>query len=187
MAGTRSIRRAAQIAARKKRRSTFVKIDFNQRITDFGKPVEITTLPRFIDDASILTKLPAEDAAKYIEDGGRYKLKEECREYMTLESIALQSLRTLMDGDERISPLDNYTLGKIGIKIYEANGEPVELSVEEIAALKPRISRIATPPVWAQACDMLDSKGKSAAGSEADNKHADTTGEGQNQKRRGRR
>jgi hypothetical protein len=155
-------RRAAKIAAKKKRRTTFVEIDFKQPITNYGKPIEITKLPLFIEDPSVITKLSDEDAHKYLPEGGRLKLGDEFREYMTLKSLTIQALSTMMEGDERTSPLDNYNLGRIGHKIHEANGGPVELNAEEVSALKPRISRIATPPIWAQASDMLDLKGKPA-------------------------
>lgn len=75
---------------------------------------------------------------------------------LTLKTIATEALNALMQGDESLSFDEKSQRGKLARKIYESNGEPCEISVEQLANLKPLVGRMYAPPICAQVDEMIE-------------------------------
>lgn len=77
---------------------------------------------------------------------------------LTLKKVAVDALHTVLPGDESLAPAKKYERGKLAKKIYEVNGEPLDVSVEELTELKTLIARAYGPLVVVQAFDMIEGK-----------------------------
>ena len=74
----------------------------------------------------------------------------------TLKNVIGQSLLSTFQGDEKLEGQKKYQLYQLGLKLEKESS--VELTAEEIALIKDRISKGFTVLVMGQAWDMLEGK-----------------------------
>lgn len=163
----KSLSRASTIAAKKKRRRTFVRIDITPRICQLdGTPVEITGIPRFIDPPEDIDLIDEEHKHKYEQIGKVLKIKKEFREFLTLKTVITGALlHSVQEEDKGISKEKIMERGQLAMKVY-AVSDHYDFSVEQLAMLKDLIRRKwapMSPLILAQAFDMIDPPKKEEA------------------------
>lgn len=158
----RSFSRAAKVAAKKKRRRTFVRIELTPQIINLdGTPIEQTSLPPFLDPPEQLQKLSSADHHKYERVGNFMKLKDEFRQFLTLKSVITGALlHTIPDEDKGLSKEQIMERGHLAMCVHNAK-DRYDFNVDELSLLKDLIKRrwgFVSPIIVAQAFEMIDPK-----------------------------
>lgn len=78
------------------------------------------------------------------------------KDEFTLKNVACNALLMPYPDEQQLSGTDKYRRFKLADKISAANGEAVDLSVEEVADLKKLIAKAFSPLVVGRAYDKLD-------------------------------
>lgn len=130
-----------------------MKIDVTQVLKSLdGSDVDVTELPKAVKKLEGVTE---EHRHKYEASGDVFFLRPQYRVILTLRKVFTDSLIDIQPGDEKTSQAIKFDRGKLAFKIQAAE-QMVDLTVDQLADLKPLISRSFGPLVIAQAFDMIE-------------------------------
>lgn len=82
------------------------------------------------------------------------QLKNETGKDLDLREVMLQSLLSMLEGDDRMAGGDKVKIWVISQKIHNSKDE-LEIDVEDLALIKERIGKMFMPIVVGQAWEMI--------------------------------